>query len=208
MNTFKENFKKIAKELENLDKEWSKDDIPAGYEKLLTHQNEIRPWSVHPNTAKLLKFFVVVTKAKVLLELGTSVGYSTLWLAWGAKITNGLVYTIELFEPKIKLAEEYFKKAKLDKYIIQIHGEISQELDKWTREVDFIFIDADKYNYLTYFKKMLPYLKKGGIMVADDVIIFTRYKEMRDFVEFVKNNQNLEIIRLNIENGLLIAIKK
>ncbi|MHA1380838.1 MAG: hypothetical protein ACTSRG_20930 [Candidatus Helarchaeota archaeon] len=57
--------------------------MPAGYEKLLTHHNEIWPWSVHRNTAKLLKFLVIITNIKVILELGTSIGYSTLWLGWG-----------------------------------------------------------------------------------------------------------------------------
>ena len=206
MKPFEEKFKKVAQELENLDQEWSIEDVPHSYEKYLIHKNEVCSWSVHRKTAELLKFLVVAIKAKVILELGTSVGYSTLWLAWGAKITSGRVYTIELFEPKVKVAEKYFKKARLDKYIIQIHGEINEELDKWNRPVDFLFIDADKQNYLTYLNKLLPYLKKGGMVIADDVEYFAHL--VQNFLTFVKNNQSLESLCLKIDYGLLLAIKK
>lgn len=205
MMKFEENFEKVAKELEKLNQEWVIRGVSSNH-KTWTPKNKMWLWSVPRKTAELLKFLVVTTKAKTILELGTSAGYSTIWLAWGAKINNGKVYTIELFKPKIKLAKKFFKKAKLENYIIQIHGDIHQELDKWRKQVDFVFIDADKYGYLTYTKKILPYLKKGGLIVADNAVSHAHL--MHDFLTFVKTNKNLESRLLEMNNGILLATKK
>ncbi|MFH1978304.1 MAG: O-methyltransferase [Candidatus Aenigmatarchaeota archaeon] len=206
MKDFEKKFDVVAQDLEKLTKEWVIEGIPKGHEKIWTPKNEVRLWSVPRSTAEFLKFLVVSSKSKTILELGTAAGYSTIWLAWGAKINGGKVYTMELFEPKIKMAAENFKKTGLEDSIVQIHGEIDKELDKWDKEIDFIFMDADKHNYLKYVKKLLPYLKKNGIIVADNAVDYADL--MKDFLEFVENNSDLESILLKIDNGLLLAIKK
>ena len=206
MKEFAKRFEKTFEELEKLDKKWIIKGIPKGHERIWAPKNEVKLWSIKRNTAELLKFLVVATKSKTILELGTSAGYSTLWLAYGAKINKGKVYTVELFEPKIKLAREHFKEAMLDDHIIQIHGEINKKLENWKRQVDFVFMDANKHEYLKYTKMILPHLKKGGIIAADNAINHAHL--MKDFLEFIKNNKELESCVLNIDDGLLLAVKK
>jgi len=206
MDNFETNFEKVAKKLEKLSEEWKIKVIPKGHENIWTPKNEVKLWSIKRRTAELLKFLVVATKSKTVLELGTSAGYSTLWLAYGAKINGGKVYTIELFEPKIKLAQNHFKEAALSDYIVQIHGDINEELNKWNKPIDFVFMDADKHNYLDYAKKILPHLKKGGIIAADNAINYAHL--IKDFLSFVKTNKDLESFILDLDDGLLLAVKK
>lgn len=195
---------RVFTRLEKLDSSWRK-SVPKGY-KIWTPHNEIRLWSVPRNTGKLLKFLVMKTKAKTILELGTSAGYSTLWLAWGAKLHNGKVYTIELDETKMDMANENFFDSKMTDCITQIHGNIDEEVTKWNKRVDFIFFDAEKTKYLTYLKCLLPHLNRNGIIVADNAIDYA--DKMRNFLEFVETNKNLDIMLLNIDNGLLLIQKK
>jgi len=206
MKEFEKNFEKTIKELEKLDRKWIIKRIPKEHKDIWTPKNEVKLWSIKRSTAQLLKFLVVATKSKTILELGTSGGYSTLWLAHGAKTNRGKVYTIELFEPKIKLAKKHFKKAMLDDHIIQIPGEIKQELSKWNKKVDFVFMDANKHEYLKYTKMILPHLKKGGIIIADNAINHAHL--MKDFLKFIENDKSLENCLVNIDDGLLLATKK
>lgn len=201
-----ENFEKTAQELEKLNKEFVIKGVPEGHEKIWVPNNEVRLWQVPRRTAELLKFLVLANKAKTVLELGTSAGYSAIWLAAGVKQTGGKVYTMELFEPKIKMAKENFEKAGVAEHVCQIQGEISEELDKWNQPVDFLFMDADKPNYLKYIKQVMLYLKPGAVIVADNAVDFAEY--MQDFLEFIKQSKEFEGTVLDIDNGLLVAIKK
>lgn len=206
MDNFSKNFESVVKEIENLNKKYRIKGTPSGHESIWNPKRHVKLWIASRETAELLRFLVVNNEAKTILDLGTSVGYAALFLAYGAKITGGKVYTMELFEPKVKMAERFFKKAKLDKHIVQIHGNIDQELKKWTRKVDLIFMDADKRKYFNYAKILLPYLRKDGILVADDVVKMHRYTE--NFIKFVSKDKEMGSFLLKIDRGLLLATKK
>lgn len=206
MNAFDQKFEKVAKEIETLNKKYLIKGTPSGHENIWNPKRHVKLWIASRETAELLRFLVVNNEAKTILDLGTSVGYAALFLAYSAKITGGKVYTMELFEPKVKMAKRFFKKAKLDRYIIQIHSNIDEELKKWHRKVDLIFIDADKRKNLNYAKILLPYLREDGILVADDVVKMHRYTE--NFIKFIRNDKRLASFLLKIDRGLLLVTKK
>lgn len=129
----------------------------------------IKLWSVPKKSAEVLENLVILTGAKNVLEVGTSAGYSTLHLASGAKNNNGKVYTIELLQEKIDLAKSNFQKSGLQN-ITLIEAEASKVLNDWNfGEIDFVFLDADKENYGKYLDLLLPKMKIGTIIVADNI---------------------------------------
>ena len=165
--SFLENFMLISRELEQLNDTlvWSVDNNRTGCTK--HDQKYIKPWQIPRTTAEFLRFCVLTTKSKNILELGTSIGYSTIWLALGAIDTGGHVDTIEIFEPKIELAKRNIIRAKVKKEVTIHEGDISSILTSWDekRKFDMIFLDADKPNYGRYYDQVMPILKTGGLLV-------------------------------------------
>lgn len=205
MDTFQQNFLKVCEELEKLDETFLIKGVPEEYKEIWVPNNEIKLWQIPRTSAEVLKAFALSNKSKVVLELGTSAGYSALWLASAVKQFDGKVYTIELAKPKIEMAKKYFKKAKLDKYIEQIEGRISDVLGKWNKKVDFVFLDADRQNYLAYVKQFEPFLKSGSIIIADNASDFGHL--MKDYLDYVSKSSKYYSFLLNIDHGLMVSIK-
>lgn len=172
-------------------------------------KTRICAWQVSSTTAELLRLLVVGTNSKVILELGTSIGYSGLWLGLGAKETKGHLYTCEIFGPKIKIAKKHFKEAGLEKQITVLEGDIKETVSKLLKKkkkIDFVFMDARKEDYLNYFKLVFPTLKKGGLIVADNIDDYPHY--MKDFLEHLKTDKRVVSYPLHIDNGLMMVVKK
>ena len=107
-----------------------------------------RYFNISKETGKFLYNLILSSKAKNILEIGTSNGYSTIWMA---QATQGKVTTIEKTDFKVKEAEQNFQKAKLNNIKI-IHGDALKEIPKLKEKYDFMFIDAIKRNYIDYLK--------------------------------------------------------
>ncbi len=204
MKNFEKKFLKVAAELEEFCKSFVVKGVPEEYKGIWVPKNEIRAWAVPHRSAEVLRMFVLASKPKTILELGTSFGYSTIWLASGAREFGGKVYTIELTKPKIKKAAEFFKKSGLMRYIDQIEGEVSRVLVKWNKKIDFVFLDADKQNYLSYIKKMEPHFKKGTIIIADNATDFAPL--MKSYLKYVTTSPCYHSYLLNVDNGLMISV--
>lgn len=205
MENFEQNFSEVCAELEKLDEAFLIKGVPEEYKEIWVPNNEIKLWQIPRTSAEVLKAFALANKSKVILELGTSAGYSAIWLASAARQFDGKVYTVELAKPKIEMARKYFEKAKLDKFIEQIEGKISEVLEKWDKQIDLVFLDADKQNYLAYIKQFEPFLKKGSVIIADNASDFGHL--MKDYLEYVSKNLNYYSFLLNIDHGLMISVK-
>jgi|SRR3989344_1770153 len=206
---FSENFFKICKELENLNSSFRIEGFPSEYEgiKAPEYNNEIRLWQIPRSTGQLLKLLVLLKRPNLILELGTSAGYSALWLASGLKeLKKGKIYTIELAKPKILMARNYFNKAELNSKIKQIEGDFSKVLSGWNKRIDFIFMDADKSNYYKYLKIIEPWLNKDAIIIADNALDFKDL--MKDYLDYVSKSKKYYSYLLNLDHGLMISIKK
>jgi predicted O-methyltransferase YrrM len=129
----------------------------------------LRFWSVPKTTASVLSYLALYTNARNILEIGTSAGYSTLHLANAAEYTKGFIHSIENHVIKSKLAKKNFQKSGLEHRIELIPGRAEDILHEWTRPLDFVFLDADKENYGVYLDLFLPFMKAGGLIVADNV---------------------------------------
>jgi len=197
----------ILSNLEELNRSWVMHDVPRihSYGRV-PGEEEIRLWSVPRNTGEFLKFLVTAKSATTILEIGTSAGYSAIWLALGAIQTLGHVYTIDIFEPKVELARKHIGDADLDDWITILPGEARERTAEWQKEIDLLFLDADKENYLEYFRNLLPYLKSGALIVADNAVDYGFL--MTDYINEVTNNDAVESYLLNVDNGLMLTVKK
>jgi predicted O-methyltransferase YrrM len=130
-------------------------------------------WAVTPDVGHFLKLLVGLTPGKVAIELGTLAGYSAIWIARGMA-PDGMLYTIEFENSHADFAERQFVEAGVDDRIELVRGAALDVLpDLRSRlgdgSVDFVFIDAIKEEYSDYFVALRPMMKKGGLVVADNV---------------------------------------
>ena len=164
---------------------------------------------------KVLEFFSCMVQPKNVLEIGTFTGFSALCLAKGLQL-NGVLHTIELRDEDAKTAQQFFDKASV-KNIMLHTGNALQIIPTLTQTWDLVFIDADKTNYINYYELILPNVKTGGWIIADNVlfhgqvleneVVGKNAKAIHEFNEYVTNDKRVEQALLTVRDGLLL-IKK
>jgi len=148
--------------------------------------NEKNPsWIVAEEMGEFLYQKAKKIEAKNILEIGTSIGYSGLWLAKAAQENKGVLYTIESHGKRFEMAKENFKKAGFSNCIVQIKGHAPEVIPEIYGKWDLVFFDATKCEHNQYFESILPNLKKGSILIVDNVI--SHKNAMRDFLEKIEN---------------------
>jgi predicted O-methyltransferase YrrM len=163
--------------------------------------------NVTPETGRFLSFIATTTQARNILEIGTSNGYSTLWLAESVSENDGHVTTLEFLASKAELARSNIEKAKMSKWIDLIVMNASEYIHKVeSNTVDMIFLDSDRKEYVEWWGDLSRILKRNGLIVVDNVI--SHSNELQDFYILVSNDENYKTIKLPIESGLLLMTKK
>ena len=141
------------------------------------------------------------------LEIGTSNGYSGLWLGLAFQKTGGTLVTIEIEKKRAEEARENFKKAGLDKVIDSRINDAFREIPEIEGDFDFIFIDAWKPDYNKFLNLLKTRVKPGGAITAHNVISAGR--QMQDFLNAIKNDPGLETEIINSSpSGVSISIVK
>ncbi|MCB9234039.1 MAG: O-methyltransferase [Bacteroidia bacterium] len=165
---------------------------------------------------RMLAMFSKMVRPRRILEIGTFTGYSALCLAEGLT-EDGKLITLEVDPELKKMATGYFEKSP---YAAQIDMRIGSGLEiipQLDEVFDLVFIDADKYNYINYFNLILPKLRTGGIILADNVLWSghvldeaVQDKEtagLRDFAKFVSNDPRVETLLLPVRDGIMVVRK-
>ncbi|AET70638.1 putative O-methyltransferase [Desulfosporosinus orientis DSM 765] len=125
---------------------------------------------VTPMVGNFLNLLVHMSKAKRILEIGTAIGYSTIWLAHGAKETGGHVTTIDMNKDRLARAKENINRAGLSEQVTAIEGDARKVLKTLDSEFDFVFVDAAKGEYLEYLNLIYPLIEQRGLLVVDNVL--------------------------------------
>jgi predicted O-methyltransferase YrrM len=133
-----------------------------------THQLK-RLRQIPPEVGKFLALMASSAPPGKYLEVGTSAGYSTLWLALACRETGRRITTFEVLDEKIRFASETFDKADVLDVVELIAGDARQHLSAY-KDVAFCFLDAEKDHYLDCYEAVVPNLVRGGLLVADNVI--------------------------------------
>lgn len=163
-------------------------------------------WNISRQSANFLNMLVKISGAKNVVEVGTSNGYSGIWLANAVKATGGHLTTIEYWEKRIVLAQDNFKKCSVEDLITIRQGDASEVLESINLDIDFAFIDANKSEYIKYFEIIDKKLKKGGIIAADNIT--SHPEKVLTFVEKIKSDKNYQVEILDLPAGMLIGYKK
>jgi predicted O-methyltransferase YrrM len=166
---------------------------------------------------KFLEIFSILLRPHSILEVGTFTGFSGLSLAKGLT-EGGKLHTIELREEDAKTAGGYFQRSNLRDSIILHTGNALQVLPELNETWDLVFIDADKTGYLEYYQLILPTVRKGGVILADNVLYHGQVltepvtgknaEAIRAFNEYVKLDERVEQVLVPIRDGLMVIRKK
>lgn len=163
--------------------------------------------NVPPEDGQFLRIMAQSIGAKRVVEIGTSNGYSGIWIGLALKATGGHLTTYDIDEGRSKLARENFKAAGMTDMVTMVLGDAHKELGKLEGPVDMVFIDADKEGYADYLKQMLPKLRPGGLILAHNTV--SSGGQMGDFIEAIKTDPNLETVFLNpTDRGMSLSLKK
>lgn len=162
--------------------------------------------SVPREDGRFLRLLVESMDAKQVVELGTSHGYSAVWMALGLQKTGGRLTTFEIDRERAQLARENFKKAGVEGAITLVEGDAHQEVGKVKGPVDLVFLDADKEGYLDYLNQLLPVLRPGGMVVAHNI---DPGRADPRYIEAITKNPALDSVFANFgAGGLSLTIKK
>lgn len=169
----------------------------------------------------LLKLLLAMKRPVRILEVGTAVGFSALLMAEYNPVDCEIT-TIENYEKRIPIAKENFTKAGRDQMITLLEGDAAEVLKTLQEPYDFIFMDAAKGQYIHFLPEVLRLLKKGGLLVSDNVlqdgdIIESRfavtrrnrtiYSRMRDYLWQLKHMKEFETAVLTVGDGVTISTK-
>ena len=167
---------------------------------------------------KFLEMVSYMLRPETILEIGTFTGYSAICLAAGLA-EGGMIHTLEADPEIADFAKKYFKKSGYE-HKIKLHtGQALEIIPELEETFDLVFIDADKENYLNYFKLVLPKVKQGGFILADNVLwdgkVTKRNKHsdketegIREFNDFVRDDDSVENVLVSIRDGLMLIRKK
>ena len=166
---------------------------------------------------KLLEIFSILVQPRNVLEIGTYMGYSALCLVKGLA-KNGKLHTIEVREETAAIARANFARSNENDRIILHTGNALAIIPGLEEQWDLVFIDADKTNYIQYYQLVLPRLRKGGIILADNVLFHGEVleepvkgknaKAIQAFNEYVAKDDSVDRIMLTVRDGLFLIRKK
>ncbi|WP_111858602.1 O-methyltransferase [Acinetobacter sp. CFCC 10889] len=163
--------------------------------------------NIEPESALFLAMQIRVQQSKRILEIGTSTGYSTLWLADAALVTGGRVTTLEIDEKRTQQAKDYAKELQVDHIIDFWVGDAQHYLETCQEKYDFILLDAERDAYLHYWKYLQNMIEnQGGVLIVDNVI--SHSAEVKSFISEVKQDQRFMTTTLPIGAGLFIVTFK
>lgn len=187
-------------------------------------ENECRRTNVpviRTQMQSLLRLLLAMNPPTSILEVGTAIGFSALLMSEYAP-EDCRITTIEKYDKRIPLARENFRRAGKEDVITLLEGDAAEVLKGLTETYDFIFMDAAKGQYIKILPEVLRLLKKGGLLVSDNVlqdgaVIESRFavtrrnrtihSRMREYLYELKHNEQLETAILQVGDGVTVSVK-
>jgi len=193
------------------------DDLLKEIEDFTLNHHEHSNMLSGPLQGKLLEMLSRIIKPHRILEVGTFVGYSALCLAKGLQ-PGGELHTLELRDEDADRAQNYFTKSSQADQIILHRGNALDIIPSLNEEWDLAFIDADKVNYTNYYELIVPRMKKGGVILADNVLFHGEVLSenikgknaiaINAFNGHVAKDDRVQQVMITLRDGLMMIIKK
>lgn len=159
---------------------------------------------IPPVTGKFLALLCASAPKGGVLEVGTSGGYSSLWLLLACRERGDHLTTFEVLEEKVARASETFELAQVSDQIQLIHGDAREVIDGY-QDVAFCFLDAERDIYFDIYEKLLPNLTPGGILAVDNVI--SHADELSDFVAQAEDDPRVDALVVPVGKGIFVCRK-
>jgi predicted O-methyltransferase YrrM len=171
-----------------------------------TTERARRMLNITRDTGEFLAVLVRATLARRVLEIGTSNGYSTLWLASAARAINGSVTTVEFAEHKIGLAVTNFTRAGLTRHISIVHDDGGRVLERSADSAfDLVFLDSERPEYPGWWPNLRRVLRLGGLLVVDNAT--SHPEQMAPFMALVNADAEFSTSLVPIGNGEFLAVR-
>jgi caffeoyl-CoA O-methyltransferase len=161
--------------------------------------------NVPTDDGRFLRILVESIGARNVVEIGTSNGYSALWMLLGLKSTGGKLTTFEIEASSVKLARQNFKSAGVDNIATVVEGDAHEKVKTLKDPIDLLFLDADKDGYYDYLKQLLPLVRPGGLIVAHNM----SQGGTQTYIDAVTKSADLDTLFINTGSGSVgLSIKK
>ena len=159
---------------------------------------------IPPETGKFLALMACTAPDGEWLEIGTSGGYSALWISRAALQCETKLITFELLPDKVELAKDTFKKAKVGNWVELVHGDARGHIRNY-EEIAFCFLDAEKEMYQDFYELIVPQLVAGGLLIVDNVI--SHAEALQPFLAQAEEDDRVDSMVVPIGTGLLLCRK-
>jgi predicted O-methyltransferase YrrM len=171
-----------------------------------TDERSRRLLNITRDTGEFLAVLVRATAARRVLEIGTSNGYSTLWLADAARKIGGSVTTVEHAAYKIGLASANFERSGLSPFIALVHDDAGRLLQRSEHSAfDLIFLDSERREYLGWWSQLRRVLRPAGLLIVDNAS--SHAEELAAFVALVTADPEFETCLVPVGKGEFLAVK-
>lgn len=159
---------------------------------------------IPPETGKFIAMLAASAPEGNYIEIGTSAGYSTMWLALACQMLGRKIKTFELLDEKAALARQTFQMACIEDVIEFVHGDALEYLSE-CQSISFCFLDAEKEIYIDCYEKIIPNMVSGGILVADNAI--NHEVTLRPMLDRALNDARIDAMIVPIGKGELLCRK-
>ncbi len=162
--------------------------------------------NVPEEDGRLLRLLAEATGARSVVEIGTSNGYSGLWLSLALRATGGTLTTFDIDPERARRAQENFARAGVEDLVTIVLGDAHEEVLKLQEPIDLLFLDADKPGYIDYLQKLKPLVRPGGLVLAHNM---KRPEPDPRYLEAITTDPDLETLFLHMEDaGMAVTLKK
>ena len=164
-------------------------------------------WNIPRKTGVLINMFIKMMNIKNALEIGTSNGYSGLWITKALRQTGGKLTTIEYYEKRQSVAMANFEKCGVADIVRPLQGSACDILEALTpdEKFDFVFIDANKREYVKYFELVKPHLTEKALIIADNII--SHAEKVQTFIDAIDADDDFQYEIVELPGGVLIAYR-
>jgi predicted O-methyltransferase YrrM len=164
--------------------------------------------SVGPQAGRLMHLLATAARARTIVELGTSYGYSTVWLADAARETGGKIHSLDLSQKKVDFAREQLRRAGLEGCVEFHVGDARETLQKLPGPFDFVLVDLWKDLYCTCFELLHPKLAQGALVAADNMLHPPGARQHAvAYQKLVRTKGDMDSVLLSIGNGIELSRK-
>lgn len=166
------------------------------------HNKRLR--QIPPETGRFIALLASMAPKGLCVEIGTSAGYSTLWLTLAHRPEDARIVTFEILEEKAKIARETFKAAGVEQIVELMVGDARQNLKRYNG-IGCCFLDAEKQDYLEHYEIVVPKLVPGGLLAVDNVV--SHQDAAQPMLDRALSDKRVDSLVVPIGKGVLVSRK-